>query len=130
MSKWKWAAGAIGVIALGAFAAAWALTEADVLRWGATAALHDRIEALERRAEAAPKTPDWTVLSREGPVFRVVGGAPIVEACITYTSPSGVQERCRLMATRGPGGEAEMIEDVGPCWDLARIGAPLPDCWR
>ncbi len=53
MRWWKWAAGAIGIAALGAFAALWVLTEADVLRWGAASAMHDRIEALENQAPPA-----------------------------------------------------------------------------
>lgn len=129
MSKWKWSAGAIVFIALGTFAALWALTEADVLRWGATATLHDRIEALERQADAPPPAPEWTVLSRQGPVFRPAGGVLTAEACITYTSPAGRQERCEVVGVSGTERTARQ-STLSACWDGARIGEPLPDCWR
>ena len=130
MRWWKWAAGAIGVAALGAFAVLWALTAADVLRWGATSAIHDRIDTLENRAVPAPEPePTWIVLARERPVIRVVGQGVILEACITYTSPAGEQTRCGITRLGDQSPNAEMLA-IGACYDEARIGDPLPDCWR
>ncbi|MCY3919296.1 MAG: hypothetical protein OXG38_05760 [Chloroflexi bacterium] len=130
MRWWKWAGGAIGVIALGAFAALWALTEADVLRWGATTALHERMEALERQAvEAPPPAPAWTVLTREGPLLRIIGQNGVLEACITYTSPAGVQERCEMLRLNNDE-PTSLQRERSRCWQEARIGEPLPDCWR
>ena len=130
MRWWKWAAGAIGIAALGAFAALWVLTEADVLRWGAASAIHDRIDALENRAAPAPEPePTWIVLSREGPIVRVVGQNGILEACVTYTSPAGEQERCGILRINNDP-VTEHQQEVYDCYNTARIGDPLPDCWR
>ena len=110
MRWWMWAAGAIGIAALGAFAVLWALTAADVLRWGATAALHDRIKTLEQQADQEPAEEQFIVVST---------GLPSDNLCITYTAPGGPQERC-----------APAMEEFVECWLTAVLGEPLPACWR
>lgn len=124
MRWWKQAARGIAIIALGTFAALWALTEADVLRWGAGSAIHDRIEALEDQASAPA---EWIVVA-DAHAVRSVGGGVYVEGCFTYTSPGGVQETCRITSIEGepPSDRNETQE----CYESARIGDPLPDCWR
>lgn len=52
MRRWTWAAGTIVIAAVLALAAVWALREANVIRWGATGAALDRIEAAQDRIEA------------------------------------------------------------------------------
>ena len=112
MRSWKWAAGAIGIAALGAFAVLWALTAADVLRWGATSTLHDRIIALEEQAAQATQ-------ERVEEQFIVVNIGIESGFCITFTAPGGPQERC-----------APAMEEFEECWLTAVLGEPLPTCWR
>lgn len=79
-------------------------------------------------APPPPPAPKWTVLSREaGP--RVVGSTVIFEACISYISPLGERQRCEMLAAQG-GGTSAYGKAAGECWDTARIGDPLPECWR
>ena len=132
MRWWKWAAGAIGIAALGAFAALWALTEADVLRWGASGAMHDRIEALEKQASRTEQEP-------AGEQFIVVNAdfrrnadlpPPLWDVCITYSAAGGVQEQCKLIRYDDDGEIAEETQPTHDCWFSAVIGEPLPSCWR
>ena len=178
MRKLEWTARGLAVAALLVLATAWALREADVIRWGAAGETLGRIEALEDRivgleqqvAQAAPMraaapTPsddrvadvEELVLERivaledriaalerqpSGAVdqFIVVstniGGSSIelAEFCITYTVPGGVLDRCKL-ASYVSAGENTWVpttdsEWIPTCFHTARIGEPLPACWR
>ena len=87
----------------------------------------DEPAADEPAAGAAPSAAgaEWTVLSHESPILR---GASI-QACITYKSPAGAQERCRQLSFGGaPTTDEERA--IARCYKTARIGDPLPDCWR
>ena len=132
MSKWKWVAGAIGVIALGAFVALWALTETDVLRWGAGSAIHDRIDALEQQlpqAEQALTDEEFIVVNAD---FRRNTDLPPPhwDVCITYSAPGGSQEHCKLIMYDDDGEIAVNTRPTHDCWFSAVIGEPLPTCWR
>ena len=116
MPWWKWAAGLIVAGALATIATLWALTAADVLRWGATAALHERIEALEEQGAHAQEEPT------EDQFIVVSIGIRSPHFCMIYTSPGGTQERC-IHGDNLVGGLAE-------CYFSAVIGEPLPACWR
>lgn len=72
-----------------------------------------------------PVAGAWIVLAVERPI-RVVGTGVLVEACITYTTPGGQQETCRQTQI----GPDLHFGEIAECWDQARIGSPLPDCWR
>lgn len=80
-------------------------------------------------APATALGPEWTVLSHEAPIIRTVGSTYTLSACITYTTPAGVQERCRqLRLADGPATERQ--QDASRCYEQARIGDALPVCWR
>ena len=78
--------------------------------------------------EDAPPAFEWTVLSRERWVERRIGDTHWLDACLTYATPAGTQRRCRPFITGGV--PRELTEAADACWLTARIGDPLPDCWR
>lgn len=88
----------------------------------------DRLAALEERAGAAGDLflvakVDWTV---PDPM--------LARLCITYTVPGGVLERCERVGLVPAGDDlaepAPVYAATVECWETARIGDPLPDCWR
>lgn len=75
-----------------------------------------------------PVAGAWIVLALDQPV-RMLGNGGLIEACITYTTPAGTQETCKHGTWSG-GGESDVDEAVWRCFGEARIGDPLPACWR
>ena len=126
MRRIIYAAGVIlAALAIAAIAVLWASASDLIER---VDRVEDRVAAVEDRP-AAPPVAEWTVLSRQGPTVRIIGQNGILEACITYTSPAGVQERCEaLRLNNAP--PTDLQRERSQCWQQARIGEPLPDCWR
>ena len=83
-----------------------------------------------REAPAASATSDdWIVVSRDGFVILTAGSGVFQQACITYTSPGGTQERCQNIGVAGKS-DSPWHDEAEQCWGQSRIGDPLPDCWR
>ena len=90
-------------------------------------ALDEGVAALRATAESQPEAQEWIVLSRTRFVPQAFG----LDACITYTSPRGPQQRCQLARVAGAGPVSDLdLGGIRPCWEGARIGEPLPACWR
>ena len=99
------------------------------------ARVRDHIDALDGRVTALEQRPggavdhflvakvDWTV---PDPM--------LARLCITYTAPGGVLERCERVGLVPAGDDlaepAPVYAATVECWETARIGDPLPDCWR
>ena len=83
--------------------------------------------ASPRAPVASGTSDDWIVVSRDELVIRPFGSSVSVNACITYTSPGGTQERCQITDI---GGATVSYDEVEQCWEQSRIGDRLPDCWR
>lgn len=77
-------------------------------------------------AAASGDPDDWIVLAHDQPI-RVVGQGVVFEGCITYSTPAGPQQTCK---PTGIGRWGNSYQDDAECWRQARIGEPLPGCWR
>lgn len=54
------------------------------------------------------------------------------DLCIEYGTPQGARERCRrIYISEETNDHLQRVDAaISECWTEARIGAPLPDCWR
>ena len=77
-----------------------------------SAAQHREADRRLAALEAAPEH-DFVVLARN-----IVSGQGL---CLTYTTAFGPQRECKNV-----GWEDGLVD----CWDLARLGEIIPDCWR
>ncbi len=81
------------------------------------------VPTVEPAATAPAASAEWTVLSRT----RWVRVGSWFESCLTYSTPAGTHQRCDPI--RASIVSDRMVE-AQRCWETARIGSPLPSCWR
>ena len=95
------------------------------------ASLTARIATLEAQPEPDPAFIVANYYA--GQATRRAGGSQN-DLCISYTVPGGLQERCKTIHWKdGVDGQRtleEFFEPTVDCYVSARIGEPLPDCWR
>ena len=83
-------------------------------------------ELIEQEYARPASTPDWIVVARTRFVVR---NNTRIDSCLTYTAPGGPQQTCHAIDYRDSDSTPQQREYMR-CWNQARIGDPLPDCWR
>ena len=101
---------------------------------GRIGVLEDRIAALEARSVAAqPSEQRLAVISTHTEDGGYVD-PDVFDMCIVYATVAGPQTKCAAGAVgtleQFPAGTAALLQANMTCWHEARIGEPLPDCWR
>ena len=98
------------------------------------AALATRVADLERQAAQPGQSETQFIIANTVQTRDYDVDGIWVEFCIIYTVPGGVQERCYHGEYEQTGPNTlsltPLTQWVADCFFPARIGDPLPDCWR
>ena len=135
MHWWMWALAAVALIVLVVLTTDRVLREADVVDWGASGQMQNRVEALEDRivelehsaadAENEPPSGQFIVVNRYSQQYGLD-----TRLCIDYAAPGGSQTRCFTVYFDDEGELTKSSQASGSCFSSAVIGEPLPACWR